>query len=132
MPNIPAMRATPIDGPATSLLVAVPQTTGGRGDARGWRRAIAHVVGIISGRSFAIRTDDSLQTGPPPTRITRTIATLNGGTLDGHGIASFPIFASGAYIPHQPSTPFRKDNANPYKSVDDGVVIPATYAGNPQ
>lgn len=132
MPNIPAMRATPIDGPASALLVDIPQTTGGRGDARGWRRVVAHVVGIVSGRSFAIRTDDSLQTGPPPTRITRTVSTLNGGMLDGRGVSAFPIFAGNAYIPHMPSTPYRKDNANPYRSVDDAVSIPATYAGNPQ
>jgi hypothetical protein len=131
MPNLPAMPAQgPIDGNATAIVTAIPSTTGGIGDARNWRRVIKLVQGIIAGRSAVITTDESLQIGPPPERIRRISATLNGGMV-GNGINSFPGTAGEAYIPHIPSLPFRKDNATAYRGIDDNAVIPATYAGNP-
>lgn len=132
MPNLPAWPAKPVDGSATALIVAVPSTTGGHGEARGWKRAVRSIASIRAGRSAVIVTDESLHTGPPPVGVRRTTSTLNGGAVDGHGLATFPVFASGAYIPHAPSTPNRGANATPYRGIDDGVTIPATYAGNPQ
>jgi len=130
MPNLPAMPATPVDLNATRIVVALPQTTGGRGEARGWRRALQTLVGVLSNRTFAIRTDHSLQMGPPPVSIRRTFSVLTGGSIDGKGTTTFPAFGNAAYIPHNPTLVSRA-NAIPYRGIDDAVTIPATYAGNP-
>ena len=132
MPNLPSIPAKTIDGNASQILPYIPTTTGGFGDARGWRRAVRSITALIAGRSFALRTDDAIQTGPPPSGVRRLDSDKSGGYLDSRGVGTFPIHANSAYIPHMPTIVNRGLNPTPYRTVDDAVTIPATYAGNPQ
>lgn len=136
MPDLPAQRAkpSPYDQPND------PRTTGignnpfidnpARGDARNWLRKVSRIFAPSGDRHAVRRTDDSFQEQRAPLRILRILTTGRG--LTGPNINIVQDTGSWAFIPGQDISLKSYGKAVPaLRTMDDGVTIPAIYAGTP-
>ncbi len=143
VPDVPA-RPSPYTGginrtypgsaqsPSTTRLPLIPSGTEGKGFARGWLRPLLRFVKPSGTRQQLQRTDTALQSGPGPAMI-HTLFTDKSHGLVGPNVNTYPATGGEAYIPHQNIN--RRDagkvGGSFGRTFDDGVHIPAIYAGNP-
>ena len=86
--------------------------------------------GHSAGRQQVITTDRDLQTGPGPERIDRILNANNQG-ITGDGTNSFPGTWDTVRIGHVPLARPSGKARIAVRTIADGAMIPAIYAGNP-
>lgn len=139
MPSNPAQRAipspyesrTPTGDAAERSRTDVPFIVNPpRVDAFNWLRRVARIFAPSGGRTFVRTTDDSFQEQRAPLRIPRALFSGMGKT--GPNTNILQDTGSWAYIPGQDISLKSAGRAVPMlRTIDDGVSIPAVYAGNP-
>lgn len=100
----------------------------------GWRKnPRKDIVATPAGdRSTVVnaRTQDDLQTGPAPGRITRILSGNYTGYTGPRQQPFFPATQDAAWVVHL-RPPKLTNPAVKYRTYGDGASVPAVYAGNP-
>jgi hypothetical protein len=85
-----------------------------------------------AGREEVLQTDQQLQTGTPPQKVTRLLFANNTGTTLGQHAGGFPETQDDAVIVHQLVSRRQSQAVLTPPTFDDGAFIPAVYVGNPR
>lgn len=108
------------------------RAAGSPGYGRAWPNASADIPREPgAGRSAAMPTDASLQTGPAPGRIARINETRMGGLSAAGIMASFPYDGNFGYIPHTKIGKLTTGTVPLSRTIADDAWVAAVYAGNP-